>query len=100
MSVKELKLSNYCIYQDKCKVKYSNETQIDVIDDETLLIKNAYNLSLNQNCDARNIVLSKNYLITFSNCSIQINNEIFSNKKEILHERYFYPNNKTNLSFV
>ena len=58
---KKLKLSKNCIFSDDCEFMYNNRTLIQEISDDTLIIKNAHNESLNQTCVERNIMLKNNY---------------------------------------
>lgn len=94
VALKHLKASKSCIWKNSCKLLYNNKTEIKEIDDETLLIKNGNGEKLIQNCDDRNIVIEKNYFIIFNNCELKIKNETYSNHKEIIKEKYFYPNAK------
>lgn len=88
-----LKISTHCIWNNSCKFRQNNNTFIDLIDDDTLLVKNAHKNVLVQNCDDRNITLTKNYLIKFYNCELKLNNENFYNKKTVIEDKYVYTNN-------
>ena len=88
----DLKKSKSCVVSNNCKLRYNNDSNIEVLDDDLILIKNMKNAKLTQNCDNRNIVLNGNYLINFGNCELGILNEKFLNKKTIVHERFIYPN--------
>lgn len=99
VTVQQLKPSKHCILTKDCKLRHNNKTQIQIIDDETLIVKNAYKEKLKHNCDDREIVLNNNYLINFFNCQIYLLKEIFYNNKTIVQEKYFYPENNFNTSF-
>lgn len=98
--LKDLKISKNCVWTKQCKLRYNNKTKIEILDDETILIKNALEEKLIQNCDDRNISLSKNYFITFYNCKIKLYQETFYNQKKIIQDKYFYPSNNFNLTHV
>lgn len=96
----DLKKSKNCIVTKDCKLKYNNATNIEVIDDDIILIKNAVNARLTQNCDNRDIVLNKNYFINFYNCELKILNENFVNRKTVVNEKFIYPTSDlTNVIF-
>lgn len=89
----QLTISTHCILQDNCKFRFNNKTSIDLIDDDTIILKNAHKIVLEQNCDDRKITLTNNSLIQFYNCEIQLNNQHFYNKKTVIEVKYFYSNN-------
>lgn len=91
-TINELHLSKHCSYKKDCKLIKNNKTEIILFDEETIIIKNAYNLTLNNTCDKRKLILSGNTLIHFNNCSLNILNHILSNTKQIIKERFYYPN--------
>lgn len=96
--LKNLKSSENCIFKNNCKFRVNNTTKIEIIDDETILVKNAYKEKLIQNCDDRNITLTKNYLLNFYNCQINLYQETFSNNKTRIEVKYFYPSNNFNFN--
>lgn len=98
--LRDLKISKNCIWNNQCKLKYNNKTRIEILDDETLLVKNAINEELIQNCDDRKITLNKNYFISFYNCELKIFEETFRNQKKIIQDKYFYPSNTFNQTFT
>lgn len=96
----DLRSSENCVILKNCELKFNNITNIEVIDDDLILVKNANNVKLMQNCDNRDIVIDKNYLINFYNCELKILNKNFTNKKIIIHEKFIYPDNDvTNVTF-
>ncbi|CAD7091062.1 unnamed protein product [Hermetia illucens] len=84
------------------KLKYLNELSIKILelDTETILIKNAKQLEIIQNCDSRKLILSGNQLLHFSNCQVKILDHYFSNIKEKSQDRFFYPTNQINQNFT
>lgn len=98
--LKDIKLSENCIVNKNCKLKFNNVSSIDEIDDETILLKNMKNEILEQNCNKRKFVLKGNYLINFSNCTIKIKNRIFENAKFTILDKYFYPAEKINSTII
>lgn len=96
----DFKISKNCVLAKNCKSRFNNVTTIDAIDDDLILIKNANNIKLTQDCDNRNIIMNKNYLINFYNCKLQILNKNLVNKKIVVDEKFSYPNNDlTNVVF-
>lgn len=95
VSFKNLKKTNICNL-NTCKLRYNNKTIIENIGEETLIIKNAFDMKIKQNCDNRKIVIKGNVLINFYNCKIEICNETFYNTKTIVNEKYFYPETPSN----
>lgn len=98
--LKDLRLSQHCIFRKTCNLIYNNITTIEEIDSETILVKNIYNETILHNCDKRMINLTGNYLINFNNCSLSIKNNKFYNKKMSFLEKYYYPSKETNITFV
>lgn len=98
--LKDLKTSRICIWNNECKFRYNNRTKIEILDDETLLIKNAVDEKIIQNCDDRNITLNKNNFISFYNCEIKIYQETFYNQEKVIKDKFFYPSNKLNQSSI
>lgn len=91
-TINELRVSKHCIFKKNCNLIKNNKTEIITLDDETIVIKNAFNLTLNHTCDKRNFKLSGNILIHYNNCTLRILNHVLSNTKEIIKERFYYPN--------
>lgn len=91
-TLNELEISKHCIFKQNCKLINNNLTEIIQIDEETIIIKNANNNILNQSCDKRNISLFGNILIHFNNCTLNIIDHYFSNLKDVIYERFYYPN--------
>lgn len=57
-----------------------------------MLIKNAKEENLKSDCNNQTYVLNRNYLINFSNCTIRINNDEFTNKEIIMKYGTVIPN--------
>lgn len=96
---KDLKVSKNCIFHNNCKLRFNNKTSMEILDDETILIKNAKNENLIHNCDNRDIILNKNYLINFYNCQIDIFKQRLSNQIKTIQAKYYLPNKDSNITF-
>lgn len=96
--VKKLKEADECTKNlvirkyEHCKKILNKNFDVIEITKNILLIKNAKNESLVSNCNNQTYVLNKNYLINFSNCTIRINNEAFTNKETIRKYEIVLPN--------
>lgn len=99
LMLNELKLSKNCVLDKSCKLIFNNVTKVQIIDDESIIVKNAREMKLEQNCDNRNITLNKNNLLNFYNCEIKILRQTFYNNKQMIKEKYFFPQNQVNYSF-
>ncbi|CAD7078512.1 unnamed protein product [Hermetia illucens] len=96
----ELSISKHCMYKQNCNLIKNLNTEILELDTETILIKNAKQLEIIQNCDSRKLILSGNQLLHFSNCQVKILDHYFSNIKEKSQDRFFYPTNQINQNFT
>ena len=56
------------------------------------IVKNAVNISVNQNCDVEKIVLNGNYIVNFNNCSVRLKGYYFSNIIENIEEKHIINN--------
>ena len=83
---KEMKESKHCIFKNNCKLIRKDEMEIIELSEDTILIKNANNDTLNQNCNSKEIKIKNNIVIQFSNCTINIKNNYFTNSIEITKE--------------
>lgn len=98
-TLNELSLSKNCIFSNNCNLIRNNKTEIIEIDQETIVIKNAVKLMINQTCDDRNLTINNNVLIHYNNCTIKILGHKFSNVKAVLHERFYYPKSQNFSNF-
>lgn len=96
---KELKSSKSCTIYNNCNFIINNIVSLEEIDDESIIVKNAKNLKLHQNCDNRNIVLNGNSLIQSVNCEIKLLAETFSNEKIEYYDRFYYPTKLLNQTY-
>lgn len=99
--LKELKLTKNCVFKDNCKLIFNNKTSFELMDDETVIVKNAVNMKIDNNCNANtSSVIYGNNIVMFSNCKITIQNEIFYNQKESYLEKIpdFTDYNKNNFT--
>lgn len=94
-TLNELSLSKNCIFKNNCELINCKLTEIIQIDEETIVIKNANKIKVNQSCDNRNIILTDHALIHFNNCTLKILDHNFSNVKESIQQRFYYPLNQT-----
>lgn len=98
--LKNLKHSKHCTLLNNCNFRYNNATDIETFEDDMILIKNANNLEIIQDCDDRKLKINKNYLLFFYDCELKIKSQIFRNNKIALQDRYFYPNNNFSISNI
>lgn len=96
--LKNLENSKHCTLLNNCNFRYNNKTEIEAFEDDMILVKNANDLQIVQDCDSRKIKINKNYLLVFYNCKIEINNQVFYNQKTIVEDKYFYPTNNLSQS--
>lgn len=94
-SLKYLERSSSCTLYSNCKLKYNNLCNIITIDEETVIIKDAKNKQIIQNCDDRNILINGNHILSFYNCEIKIDYNVFTNKNKIVFDKYVYDDNAT-----
>ena len=103
-NVKNNKTKNLIIIQDKCiqdifknkninnciKINKTPKENIKSITEGSVIIKNLKITDMKTSCN-NNMQISGTKIITFKNCTIIINNEIFENKKEIVQYHYINP---------
>ncbi|XP_037915043.1 uncharacterized protein LOC119653954 [Hermetia illucens] len=76
-------IKNLCkpINCKSCKVRDENFSYIEEIENEKILVVNAEKLNCVQKCKQTNVItLQGNYVITFVNCEVTINNNAYVNK--------------------
>lgn len=66
-----------------CNVVRENNTFVNLISDNKILINNAKHATIGSTCGPDNRTLTGNYLVTFSNCSVTIDGELFITKEVI-----------------
>lgn len=64
--------------ESHCNATYNDNTRISLITNNKILVNNAKDLQMKSNCGPHNRILHGNFLITFYNCSIQIDNQMFT----------------------
>ncbi|CAD7078603.1 unnamed protein product [Hermetia illucens] len=99
-TLNELSLSKHCVYRQTCNLIKNENTEIIELDSETIIIKNAKQLNVSQNCDTRKLSISGNILIHFSNCTLKILDHYFTNTEEKFRDRFYYPTNMTFNNFT
>lgn len=78
-----IKFTDNCIYPiimgspSDCSTKLDYSTSANFISDNLLLINNAAGQVMTTNCGPANRTMHGNFLITFTNCSIQFSNQTF-----------------------
>lgn len=86
-NIKQLEETSQCTKNlvgksyEYCKKTINTNYVIEEITVNTLLITNAKNASLKGNCNNQTLVLNKNYIIRYSNCTLQIDDVKWSNKE-------------------
>lgn len=91
--VKNLELLNNCIMKNNCLMRENKMIELKVLDDSTIICKNALDLDVFNQCDDRILKLNGHYLITINNCSIRILNETFGNSQINFSDKFLYPEN-------
>ena len=76
-----------CIIKNDCQLIKNKDFEILELNIDTIIIKNASNITINQTCNSEKIVLNGNYLINYNNCSIKIKDYYFSNTLENVKQR-------------
>lgn len=103
--VRDNKIKNLISIEDKCildifstsivnsclKVKKVPQEEIKEIGFGLLVAKNVKTKEIKHNCNEAVVYLSGNKIIKFENCSININNQIFSNHNNIVMDHYINP---------
>lgn len=69
--------------ESKCNATRRTDTQITMISDNKLLINNGKNHTLYSNCGPHNRTLTGNFLITFNNCTLEIEDQKFTSTEVI-----------------
>lgn len=85
-------LNDKCIHRivlgvtSKCNVVEEHSTFISMVTDTEILINNAQDVYLSSDCGPQNRSLTGNFLITFQNCTIYVNNQPFTSNEKISNE--------------
>lgn len=96
-SLKELRKSRNCVFEENCSLKKNTLEQMIEIDSTTLIVKNIRSKPFHSTCDERNFTINGNYLFSFNNCTISIKNVLFSNTVSEYKDSFIVPN--TNQTF-
>lgn len=89
--IHQLNKLKHCINK-KCGIVKDCNTEINNIDDNSILIQLANNTILYSNCDERKFHLNGNYFIKFNNCTINIDNNSYNNNIKEIKNKYIIPN--------
>lgn len=83
-NISNLKKSNLCIFSNKqkCYKILNNKEEILEVEQGMVLLKNVNGAKVESNCDSRKLVLSGNQLLTFNDCKIKIDGNIYENKQK------------------
>lgn len=96
-NVNELKRTNICVYSNNCRKKENKNLEIIEIEKGVVLVRNAKNINVSSNCDERQMTILGNYLFTFYDCELNINNMIYTNKNKKYKTNFVMPEDDTNL---
>ena len=66
-------------------MKINKNFEIINVNERTYIVKNAKNITVQNNCDTRNLILTGNYIINIQNCNIKLNDAIIKNKETNIH---------------
>lgn len=66
-----------------CNVVKENNTYINLISDNKILINNARHSNISSTCGLDSRTLTGNFIVTFSNCNVAIGGELFTSKEVI-----------------
>lgn len=67
--------------ESSCNATRKTNSQVLMITDNKLLINNGFNHLIHSDCGPQNRTLTGNFLITFNNCTLDINGEKFSSRE-------------------
>lgn len=94
--IKKLKEASSCTKSlinkryEYCSKQRSSKYEIVEITPNMIIVKNAENVSLIDG-NNKNIILNNNYIIYYSNCTLKINNVMFSNKEIVTNKNTIIP---------
>lgn len=85
-------LNDECIHRilsgvtSKCNVVEEHNTFVSMVADNKVLINNAHNVYLSSDCGPQNRSLTGNFLVTFYNCTIYVNEKPFTSIEIVSNE--------------
>lgn len=82
----------HCILNKNCEIVKNCNNEIYHINDNMIIVQLANNITLKSNIDERKFVLKGNYFIKFYNCTINIDNKLFSNSIKEEKNNFVIPN--------
>lgn len=91
-AIHQLNNLKHCIIKKNCKNIKNCNTEVYNIDDSSILIQLANNLTLTSNCDERKFELYGNYFVKFYNCTINVDNRTYYNNIINIKNKYTIPN--------
>ena len=97
-SVFELKLSNHCVIHKHCGMMSNDkETIIDLGSDVIILI-NLKDTILKSTCNNHATILTRHYLVQFTNCTIWIDNYRYENKMQTFEQVFVKQENNMTIT--
>ena len=87
----KLKESTSCVIRGKCNVITNKAEQLLELDNNMVLALNQNDQLIQSSCDQRLLKLKGHYLLTYNNCSIQINNVTFRNTVTEYEQKFVIP---------
>lgn len=89
--INEYVLSKHCIINKTCQLIKNENTEILNINDYTIVMKNAKNNKISNNCGSENKTLLGNVIIQYNNCTIEIAGKKFSNNIKTYIDKIILP---------
>lgn len=90
--IHQLNTLNHCVMNKNCDFRTNCNSEIFNIDDSSILIQLAKNVTLTSDRDIRQYTLNGNYYIRYYNCTIKLGNITYSNNIEEIPHQFVIPN--------
>lgn len=97
-SLLQLTHLNHCTIYNTCSTQQSCNTDIEALNDNTLIIQQAHKVLVESTCDERKIEITGNFYINFNNCSVRIFNKTYSNTLLHVQNKYYISSIHSNLN--
>uniref|UniRef100_A0A034VS88 Uncharacterized protein n=1 Tax=Bactrocera dorsalis TaxID=27457 RepID=A0A034VS88_BACDO len=85
--INECTISKHCTIDKTCELITNVNSEIININDEIIIVKNAKNYLIQNNCGSEALQLNGNYVIKYNNCSIELANQKFSNNYKMFIDK-------------
>jgi hypothetical protein len=69
--------------ESHCNAKFDDSTRFELIANNKILINNAKASYMQSNCGPHNRTLNGNFIVSFHNCSVQVDEQLFSSEELI-----------------